>query len=60
MDADNNRIQAVTRHLTPLVRPDDLLSAMARITSGFMPVDPLITRLGQGVLDDSGRVVEPF
>jgi radical SAM-linked protein len=60
MDADDNRIEAVTRHLTPLVRPDDLLSAMARITSGFMPVDPLITRLGQGVSDDSGRVVEPF
>jgi radical SAM-linked protein len=60
MDADGNRIGTVTRHLTPLVRPDDLLSAMARITPGFAPADPLITRLRQGVLDDSGRVVEPF
>jgi radical SAM-linked protein len=60
MTASGTRIEVTTRHLTPLVRPDDLLSAMARITPGFAPADPLITRVKQGQLDDSGGFVEPF
>jgi len=57
---DGSSLEMVCRHLTPLVRPDDVLSAMSRITPGFAPENPLITRLGQGTLDPSGEVVAPF
>lgn len=58
--ADDTSLEVVIRHLTPLVRPDDVLSAMARLTPAFTPQDPLITRLEQGDVDDAGRVVAPF
>jgi radical SAM-linked protein len=60
LSADETSLDLVTRHQTPLVRPDDVLSAMVRITPEFTPGDPLITRLHQGVLDESGTIVEPF
>lgn len=60
LEADGSSVRIVSRHLAPLVRPDDVLSAMARMTPGFAPSDPLITRVRQGTVDDSGEIVEPF
>ncbi|MBO0812021.1 MAG: DUF2344 domain-containing protein [Microlunatus sp.] len=58
--SDGTSLDLTTRHLTPLVRPDDVLTAMTRLTPAFVPADPLITRLRQGALDESGAIVEPF
>jgi len=60
LEPDGSSVQVVCRHLTPLVRPDDVLSAMTRLTPEFAPENPLITRLAQGTLDPSGEVVVPF
>lgn len=60
LQATGSSLEVVCRHLTPLVRPDDVLSAMTRITPEFQPENPLITRLQQGALDEAGQVVAPF
>jgi radical SAM-linked protein len=44
-------LRMVVRHLTPAVRPDDILAALRRL-SGLEPTSPpLVTRLAQGPLD---------
>lgn len=40
----------VTRHLAPLVRPDDVLKAMASLVPEFDPAVRLLLRVEQGVL----------
>lgn len=53
-------LDLVSRHGTPLVRPDDVLQALGRVEVGFAPTDPpLLTRLAQGTWDGT-RVVGPF
>lgn len=57
---DDARIDMVIEHTTPLVRPDDVMSALTRVDSTFRPEVPaLLTRLAQGVWDGE-RVVGPF
>lgn len=48
-------------HQVPLVRPDDVLAALAVVTPGFAPESiPVLTRLIQGVLDvETGGITEP-
>ncbi len=48
-------------HQEPLVRPDDVLAALAEVSPSFHPDGiPLLTRLTQGVLDpESGLITEP-
>lgn len=59
--ADGAALQLVTRHLTPLVRPDDVLGAMTKLEPTFAPAQPLITRLRQGEVDHiSAEIAEPF
>jgi radical SAM-linked protein len=55
-------ILLVTQHQEPLVRPDDVLTALAQLVPGFAPAQvPVVTRLSQGRLDvESGTIVEPF
>jgi radical SAM-linked protein len=60
IDVAGSTLSLVTRHLTPLVRPDDVLTAMSRLVPAFDPQNPLITRIRQGSLDPSGQIVEPF
>jgi radical SAM-linked protein len=51
----------VLAHETPLVRPDDVLAGLVvvRPTLG-LPDPPVLTRLGQGVLDrETGAVADP-
>ena len=49
-------------HQVPLVRPDDVLAALAAIDPGWRPIStPLLNRLTQGTLDArSGAIAEPL
>ena len=48
----------LTRHQEPLVRPDDVLSALAKLAPDFAPSEvPILTRLSQGVLDADLRTL---
>ena len=44
-------IDLVVRHVTPTVRPDDVLTALRQVSALSTPVTPLVTRLAQGLLD---------
>ena len=52
---------ATMAHGEPLVRPDDVLAALARVWPAFAPKEvPVVTRLSQGRLDrDSGNLEKP-
>ncbi|MBO0656974.1 DUF2344 domain-containing protein [Streptomyces triculaminicus] len=54
-------LRLVVRHLTPAVRPDDVLSGL-RVTADLAPPVPAaVTRLAQGLLDDeTGTVTDPL
>jgi radical SAM-linked protein len=47
----------VMRHVTPAVRPDDVLSALRLVATFAPPVPPLVTRLAQGPWDAAGGSV---
>lgn len=48
------------RHLTPAVRPDDVMSALAQVAGLHPQRSPLITRLRQGPLREDGTVTDPL
>ncbi|WP_405730145.1 TIGR03936 family radical SAM-associated protein [Streptomyces sp. NBC_01537] len=54
-------LRLVVRHLTPAVRPDDVLSGL-RVTADLAPPVPAaVTRLAQGPLDEeTGTVTDPL
>ena len=41
-------LRLVVRHLTPAVRPDDVLTGLGRVAGLVPPVPPQVTRLAQG------------
>jgi radical SAM-linked protein len=49
-DAGCVTIQMVVRHLTPAVRPDDVLAALSSVAALAPSSPPLVTRLAQGPL----------
>lgn len=53
-------LRLVVRHLTPAVRPDDVLAGLRRVADLEPPVPPSATRLEQGRLDDDGRIADPL
>ena len=54
-------LEAVVRHVTPSVRPDDVLAALRRVADLVPPEPPRVTRLAQGPLDPVAAVVgDPF
>ena len=58
-------LDLVVRHVTPAVRPDDVLTALRRAAGLSTPVTPVVTRLAQGLLDaapqqDEGRLIDPL
>jgi radical SAM-linked protein len=54
-------LQAVVRHGTPSVRPDDVLAGLRDVAGLAPPVPPVATRLAQGPLDEkTGAVVDPL
>jgi radical SAM-linked protein len=53
-------LRVVVRHVTPAVRSDDILSGL-RSVAGLEPAAPAeATRLAQGQLDDTGRLLDPL
>ena len=44
-------IDLVVRHVTPTVRPDDVLTALRQVSALTTPVTPMVTRLAQGLLE---------
>jgi hypothetical protein len=53
-------LDLVVRHLTPAVRPDDVLSGLRAVAPLDLPVPPETTRLAQGRLESDGRLIDPL
>jgi len=54
-------LSLVVRHNTPAVRPDDVLSAFRAVADFAPPSPPRVTRLAQGLLDETdGSVTDPL
>jgi len=54
-------LRVVVRHLTPAVRPDDVLTGLRQVADLAPPVAPAVTRLAQGPFDEqSGTVSDPL
>jgi radical SAM-linked protein len=65
-------LELVVRHTTPAVRPDDVMTAVRQAGALSTPVTPVVTRLAQGLLDetplapgehaevDTAAAVDPF
>ncbi|MFH8573088.1 TIGR03936 family radical SAM-associated protein [Streptomyces sp. NPDC017993] len=54
-------LRLVVRHLTPAVRPDDVLSGLRAAADLAPPVPAAVTRLAQGLLDEeTGAVTDPL
>jgi radical SAM-linked protein len=49
-------LRMVVRHTVPSVRPDDVLNALRDVSDVFPAEQPLMTRLAQGSLGESGVV----
>jgi len=56
-DAGCAILRMVVRHMTPAVRPDDILVALRRMSDLAPSSPPLVTRLAQGPLGLAGPVV---
>jgi radical SAM-linked protein len=50
----------VVQHVTPAVRPDDVLTGLRAVSDLAIPVPPAVTRLAQGPLTADGEVGDPF
>ncbi|GHJ37627.1 TIGR03936 family radical SAM-associated protein [Streptomyces sp. TS71-3] len=54
-------LRLVVRHVTPAVRPDDVLSGLRAVADLAPPVPVEVTRLAQGPFDEeSGTVTDPL
>ncbi|MQA34106.1 TIGR03936 family radical SAM-associated protein [Modestobacter roseus] len=53
-------LQVVVRQLTPTVRPDDVMAALAVVADLHPPSPPRAVREAQGRLDESGDVTDPL
>jgi radical SAM-linked protein len=60
-DAKCAILRMVVRHITPAVRPDDVLAGLRQVADLAPPSPPLVTRLAQGPLDeDTGELTDPL
>ncbi len=59
-DQDCATLDVVVRHVTPAVRPDDVLSGLRIVADLVPPVPPEATRYAQGPLTESGGVGDPL
>ncbi|MCS0638101.1 TIGR03936 family radical SAM-associated protein [Streptomyces sp. LP05-1] len=54
-------LRLVVRHVTPAVRPDDVLSGLHAVADLAPPVPAAVTRLAQGLFDEeTGTVTDPL
>jgi radical SAM-linked protein len=59
-DGEATALQLVLRHGVPAVRPDDVLTALASVSGMSMGDSPLMTRMAQGPLDETGAIGDPL
>ena len=53
-------LDVVVRHVTPSVRPDEVLAGL-RVVAGLVPPSPVrATRLAQGTLTEHGEIADPL
>ncbi|SDK71910.1 hypothetical protein SAMN04487820_111159 [Actinopolyspora mzabensis] len=50
----------VVRHVSPVVRPDDVLDALRVVADSPVPGVARATRLAQGRLDGGGAIADPL
>ncbi|WP_325551454.1 TIGR03936 family radical SAM-associated protein [Flexivirga sp.] len=60
LTVDGPRITLVLRHLTPLVRPDDVLTALTTYGALRPARPPQVIRLSQGPLQEDGAIGDPL
>ncbi len=53
-------LNLVVRHVTPSVRPDDVLAGLHVVAALEPPVVPKVTRLAQGTLTGHSEILDPF
>jgi len=53
-------LDLVVRHVTPSVRPDDVLAGLHAVAELAPPVPPKVTRLAQGTLTGHGEITDPL
>ena len=54
-------LRCVVRHVTPAVRPDDILSGLRSVAPELDPAAPVeARRLAQGLLDEAGQLSDPL
>ena len=53
-------LDMVVQHVTPAVRPDDVLTGLRAVSDLSTPVPPSVTRLAQGPLTAEGEVGDPL
>ncbi|MGB9376023.1 MAG: TIGR03936 family radical SAM-associated protein [Mycobacteriales bacterium] len=53
-------LTVVVRHVTPAVRPDDILTGLQSVADLELPEPPRATRLAQGLLDATGQIADPL
>jgi radical SAM-linked protein len=53
-------LHVVVRHVTPAVRPDDVLSGLRSVADLVPPLPPEAIRLAQGPLSETGEVGDPL
>ncbi len=59
-DADCAILRMVVRHVTPTVRPDDVLTALRTAAALAYDASPRVTRLAQGPLLPGAQVADPL
>ncbi|MBX6371022.1 MAG: DUF2344 domain-containing protein [Acidothermus sp.] len=53
-------LDLVVRHVTPTVRPDDVMAGLRQVAGFAPPMPPLATRMAQGHLEETGRLADPL
>jgi hypothetical protein len=61
LELTNGGLLVTMAHGEPLVRPDDVLTALSTVCTSFAPTEvPVLTRISQGRLDrETGNIEEP-
>jgi radical SAM-linked protein len=54
---DSTTLRMIVRHTVPAVRPDDVLTALRKLSDVAPDASPLMTRLAQGSISESGVVM---
>jgi radical SAM-linked protein len=53
-------LHVVVRHVTPAVRPEDVLTGLRSVADLVPPAPPEATRYAQGLLTETGEVADPL